>query len=163
MKERIVVCPGSFDPVHLGHIEVFRRTAEIFDRVIVLVMQNAKKKSVFSPEERCRIIKESLSGPENISVVTSNGICADIARELGATAIVKGIRNSADFDYEADIAIINRGLWAPETIFIPAAPAYRHVSTSTALHLYSLGVDVSGYLPPAAIEALKKSDYLKNR
>ena len=160
---RIAVCPGSFDPVTLGHIDIFLRTADIFDGVVVLVMQNAKKKSVFTPEERCRIIERAIGNDPRIKVVSSDGICADVARELGACAIVKGVRSPSDFDYETDIAIINRGLNAPETLFLPANPAYRHVSTSTALHLYSLGADVSAYLPPAAIEALKSSSFGKDR
>lgn len=160
---RIAVCPGSFDPVTLGHIDIFLRTADIFDSVVVLVMQNAKKKSVFSPEERCRIIETAIGADPRIKVVTSSGICAEVARELGACAIVKGVRSPADFDYETDIAIINRGLNAPETLFLPANPIYRHVSTSTALHLYSLGADVTKYLPPAAIEALGSSSFGKDR
>lgn len=156
---RIAVCPGSFDPVTLGHIDIFLRTADIFDSVVVLVMQNAKKKSVFSPEERCRIIENAIGENPKIKVISSDGICADVARELGACAIVKGVRSPADFDYETDIAIINRGLGAPETLFLPANPIYRHVSTSTALHLYSLGTDVSAYLPTSAIEALKSSSF----
>ncbi|MBR6772555.1 MAG: pantetheine-phosphate adenylyltransferase [Clostridia bacterium] len=160
---RIAVCPGSFDPVTLGHIDIFLRTAEIFDSVVVLVMQNAKKKSVFTPEERCRIIKSAIGNDRRISVTAGSGICADFARELGACAIVKGVRSPSDFDYETDIAIINRGLNAPETLFLPANPIYRHVSTSTALHLFSLGADVSAYLPPAAIEALNSSPFGKDR
>ena len=158
MKERVAVCPGSFDPVTLGHLDVFLRAAECFDTVVVLVMQNASKKAVFSPEERCRLIRESLPANTNIRVVTSGGICADAARELGACAIVKGIRSQADFDYEADMAVINRGLSAPETVFLPAKPGLRHVSTSVGLHLFSLGADVSGYFPPAVAEALSRKN-----
>lgn len=160
---RIAVCPGSFDPVTLGHIDVFLRAAEMFDSVVVLVMQNAKKRSVFSPEERCRIIEKALGETKNVRVTYSDGICAEVARELGAAAIVKGVRSPSDFDYETDIAMINRGLGAPETVFLPANPAYRHVSTSTALHLFSLGADVSAYLPPAAIDALNSSPFGKDR
>ena len=160
---RIAVCPGSFDPVTLGHIDIFLRAADIFDSVVVLVMQNAKKKSVFSPEERCRIIESAVGSDPRIKAVASDGICAEVARELGACAIVKGVRSPSDFDYETDIAVINRGLNAPETLFLPADPLCRHISTSTALHLYSLGADVTGYLPPAAIEALRSSSFGKDR
>lgn len=156
MKERLAVCPGSFDPVTLGHIDVFLRAAECFDTVVVLVMQNASKRSVFSPEERCRLIRESLPKDVNVRAVASDGLCADVARELGACAIVKGIRSQADYDYEADMAVINRGLSAPETVFLPAKPGLRHVSTSVGLHLFSLGADVSAYFPPAVTDALAR-------
>jgi len=156
MKERIAVCPGSFDPVTLGHLDVFLRAAECFDTVVVLVMQNASKKAVFSPEERCRIIRQSLPRDVNVRVVTSEGICANVARELGACAIVKGIRSQADYDYEADMAVINRGLSAPETVFLPAKPGLRHVSTSVGLHLFSPGADVSSSFPPEAVTALTR-------
>lgn len=163
MSERIAVCPGSFDPVTLGHLNIFRRTADIFDRVIVLVMQNAQKRALFTPEQRRDIILASLNGAPGISVVCSSGICADAARELGACAIVKGVRSSADFDYETDIAAVNRGLGAPETVFIPSNPIYRHVSTSTALHLYRLGTDVTSYFPSAAIDALNRLESASSR
>ena len=154
---RIAVCPGSFDPVTLGHLDVFLRAAKIYDSVVVLVMQNAGKKVVFTPEERCRIIEASLGNVSNIKVVTSGGMCAEVARQLGASAIVKGVRSPADFDYEADMAVINRGLGAPETVFLPAEPSLKHVSTSVALQLFNLGADVSEYFPAPAIEALKAS------
>lgn len=157
MTGRVAVCPGSFDPITWGHVDVFRRAASVFDSVVVLVMQNAKKSAVFSPEERCEIIRKTLADVPNVSVVCSDGVCAEVAASLGACAIVKGVRSAADFDYELDMSVINRGLNAPETVFLPARPELRHVSTSIALHLYSLGADVSAYLPPAAVRALDGS------
>jgi len=156
---KIAVCPGSYDPITLGHIDIIARAAKIFDRVIVVVMQNYQKKSVFPPEKRMRIASAALSGLENVSVDSYGGLFAEYAKKTGASAVVKGVRSGSDFDYEKTIAAVNSSLCAPDTLFLPSDPRLSHISTSTALHLYKMGADVSAYLPPESISALKEINY----
>jgi pantetheine-phosphate adenylyltransferase len=156
---KIAVCPGSYDPITLGHINIIGRAAKIFDRVVVLVMQNFQKAGVFPVEERARIAKAALSGIENVTVDTCGGLFADYAKRIGAAAVIKGVRSGGDFEYERTIAAVNSSLSAPETLFIPSAPELFHVSTSTALHLYKMGADVSAYLQEESVKALKAIKY----
>jgi pantetheine-phosphate adenylyltransferase len=156
---RIAVCPGSYDPITLGHVNIISRAAKVFDRVVVLVMQNHQKPCVFPLGERARIARVALSGLDNVAVDESGGLFADYAKRIGAAAVVKGVRTGGDFDYERTIAAVNASLGAPETVLIPCAPEYFHVSTSTALHLYKMGADVSAYLPEESIKALKAINY----
>ncbi|MBQ5972562.1 MAG: pantetheine-phosphate adenylyltransferase [Oscillospiraceae bacterium] len=154
MSKGTAVCPGSFDPVTLGHLDLFRRAAAVFDRVVVLVMHNEEKPGFLDAETRVRLIRESLDGTENVSVRSASGLLAEAVRSLGADAVVKGVRNQADLEYEADMARINLSLGAPETLLLPADPALRHVSTSNGLQLFRLGADVSGFFPPAVLKEL---------
>lgn len=153
---KIAVCPGSFDPVTLGHIDIFRRTCALFDRVIVLVLQNYKKTPLFSLDKRREIINNSIIGLSNIEVACYEGLCADYCRKLGNAVIVKGLRNASDLAYEQEIAEVNMQLAGIETLFLPCRPEFERVSTSTALHLFDMGADVSAYLPTAAIRALRE-------
>ena len=118
------VCPGSFDPVTNGHIDIIKRAAELFDEVTVLVVTNPDKKCVFSPEERCDLIRKSTENIEGIKVDSFSGLLADYVKKNGINAIVKGIRSSSDFEYEFQMALANRSL-APdaETVFITASAA----------------------------------------
>lgn len=151
---KTAICPGSFDPVTTGHIDVFRRAATMFDRVIVLVVQNAAKAPRFSLEERCELIRASLGDIKNVEVDSFDGMTTDYTKAHKIDAIVKGVRNTGDFEYETAIAAVLRSFDGPETVFLPCRPEYTHISTSTALHLYSLGQDVSAYLPQPVIDAL---------
>ena len=159
---KTAICPGSYDPITFGHINILLRAAKIFDRVVVLVLQNYQKPHVFSTDDRKRIIESVLhgiSGTENIIVDTYEGLFAEYAKHMNADAIIKGVRSGSDYDYERTIAAVNTSLSAPETLFMPAAPELSHVSPSTALHLYKMGADVSSYLPDEAIKALKNIGY----
>ena len=151
---KTAICPGSFDPVTTGHIDIFRRAAAMFDRVIVLVVQNAAKAPRFSLEERCRLIRASLGDVKNIEVDSFDGMTTDYTKSHNIDAIVKGVRNTGDFEYETSIAAVLRSFDGPETVFLPCRPEFAHISTSTALHLFSLGQDVSAYLPAPVIDAL---------
>ncbi len=152
---KTAICPGSFDPVTLGHLDIFRRAATMFDRVIVLVVQNAAKAPRFSLEERCALIRASLTDLENITVDTFGGMTTDYTRTYGIDAIVKGVRNTADFEYETSIAAVLRSFQGPETVLLPCRPEFAHISSGTAMHLYELGQDVSAYLPQPVIDALR--------
>ncbi len=148
--------PGSFDPATLGHLDIIRRASELFDSVTVLAMQNAKKQSVFSLEERSEILKAMTAGLGNVSVDAFDGLCADYVRRNGITVIVKGIRSPADLTYEQEIASVNRMLCGVETLFLPSLPQHSHISTSVGLHLISLGADASAFFTAEVISRLEE-------
>jgi len=145
---KIAICPGSFDPVTLGHVDVIERAADIFDEVIVLVMSNsAKKKSLFTVDERMEFIKRSITKP-NVKIDTYNGLLVDYARAAGAVAIVKGLRAVSDFDYEFQQALINKSLYPEaETVFLCARGENMFLSSSMVKEVCSLGGDISSFVP----------------
>lgn len=152
---KTAICPGSFDPITTGHIDIFRRAASMFDRVTVLVVQNAAKTPRFSLEERCALIRASLADVANVTVDSFDGMTTDYTKAHNIDAIVKGVRNTADFEYETAIAAVLRSFGGPETVLLPCRSEFAHISTSTAMHLYTLGQDVSAYLPAPVIAALE--------
>lgn len=152
---KTAICPGSFDPVTLGHLNVFRRAAAMFDHVTVLVMQNAGKKSVFTHEERCELIRACIGDLRNVTVDSFAGMTTDYTAVHGIDAIVKGVRNTTDFDYEVGIASVLRQFGGPDTVLLPCDPALAHISTSTGLQLLALDQDVSGFFPRPVLDALE--------
>ena len=157
MKERIAVCPGSFDPITNGHIDIIKRAAELFDEVTVLVVTNPDKKCVFSPEERCLLIEKAVEGIEGVKVDSFSGLLADYVKQNGISAIVKGIRSSSDFEYEFQMALANRSL-APnaETVFITADPQNMYVSSSLIRQIAGFGGDVSDFVPKNIVLEIEK-------
>lgn len=153
---KTAVCPGSFDPVTLGHIDIFRRAAAAFDRVIVLVMQNAAKQPLFTLEERCALIRASAADIRHLEVDVFSGMTTDYTAAHRIDAIVKGIRTASDYEYETSIAAVLKSYGGPDTFLLPCSPQLAHVTTSTALHLFSLNQDVSAYFPPPVIAALEE-------
>lgn len=153
--ERIAVCPGSFDPVTLGHIDVIKRTAQLFDKVIVVVMSNYKKKDLgaFTPQERVELIERCLVGLDNVSVDYSTGLLVDFARKVGACAVVKGLRAVSDFEDEFQQALTNKNL-APEieTVFITASSEYMFLSSSLIKQVCELGGDISRFVAPEILD-----------
>ena len=144
---KIAVCPGSFDPITLGHLDVVERACELFDKVIVLVMSNSSKKSAFTVEERIDLIKKCVKLP-NIEVDTYSGLLVDYAKIANANAIVKGLRAVSDFDYEFQQALINKSLNPEvETVFIPARGENMFLSSSMVKEVCSLNGDISPYVP----------------
>lgn len=149
MNERIAVCPGSFDPVTLGHLDIMQRASALFDKVIVLVSVNPKKAPSFSPEERVEMIKRVTSHLHNIEVETSDGLLADFVRQKNATAIVKGLRAVSDFEYEFQMALANRKLCPEaETVFLITKSENMYLSSSVVKQIASFGGDISGFVPP---------------
>ena len=142
------VCPGSFDPITNGHIDIIRRAAELFDEVTVLVVTNPDKKCVFSPEERCELISKAVEGIEGIKVDSFSGLLADYVKKNKISAIVKGIRSSAEFEYEFQMALANKSL-APnaETVFLTADPRNMYVSSSLIRQIAGFGGDISDFVP----------------
>ncbi len=158
--ERIAVCPGSFDPVTLGHLDIITRTSELFDRVIVLVSKNVDKNPAFSAEERVELIKEVTGDLKNVSVEAFDGLLADFVRESGACAIVKGIRAMTDFENEFQMALVNRRLYGEaETVFLVARSENMYLSSSVVRQVASFGGDISGFVPEKIADRIMKRLY----
>lgn len=150
----IAVVPGSFDPITLGHLDVIRRAAAIFDEVHVLVVHNPGKNAMLPISERVNLIEKSLQEdaemPSNIIVASwSVGLLVDYCTEVGATVLVKGIRSQIDVSYETPMVLMNRSLANVETIFLLPEPGHAHVSSSLVRQVAALGGDVSEYVPTA--------------
>jgi pantetheine-phosphate adenylyltransferase len=141
------VCPGSFDPVTLGHVDVFERACAQFDEVVVAVLVNPNKKGMFSADERIELIRESTAHLPNLRVESGQGLVVDFARARGMSAIVKGLRSSTDFEYELQMAQMNKHVAGVDTFFIASTPQFSFVSSSLAKEVAGLGGDVSDLLP----------------
>jgi pantetheine-phosphate adenylyltransferase len=141
------VCPGSFDPVTLGHVDVFERAAAQFDEVVVAVLVNPNKSGMFTSDERIELIRESTTHLANLRVESGSGLVVDFVKSLGFTAIVKGLRTGTDFEYELQMAQMNKHVAGVDTFFVATAPQYSFVSSSLAKEVAALGGDVSKLLP----------------
>ncbi len=156
---RIAVCPGSFDPITLGHTEIISRAAQLFDKVIVLVSVNAAKTASFSPEERVCMINKTLesTGIKNAAADLWDGLLADYVRQVGAVAIVKGLRAVTDFEYEFQMALVNRSLFqGAETVFLTTSSEYMYLSSSVVKQVAFFGGDISNFVPPCILEDIEK-------
>ena len=143
---KIAICPGSFDPVTLGHKDVIERASQLFDKVIVLVLNNSSKKPMFTLDERMEFIKRCVD-KENVEIDTYSGLLVDYARQHNVNAIIKGLRAVSDFDYEFQLALINKSLYPKiETLFIPAKGENMFLSSSMVKEVCSLGGDISEIL-----------------
>ena len=154
---RLAVCPGSYDPVTNGHLDIIGRTAKVFERVLVGVVGNAPRKSdhLFSAEERLAFISEATADLPNVEVKVFRTLLVDFAREQGATAIVKGLRAISDFEYEFEMNQLNRKL-APEleSVYVIASPSYSFLSSTGVKEMAMFGGDVSDLVPQAVAKAL---------
>lgn len=146
---RIAVCPGSFDPVTLGHIDIIRRASKLFDKVIVLISVNYNKKSPsFSIEERVDLIKRCTTDVDNIDIDILDGLLADYVEKCNAVAIVKGLRAVSDFEYEFQMAMANKNLYSgAETIFLTTSSEYMFLSSSVVKQIAYFGGDISKFIP----------------
>ncbi|MGW9549926.1 pantetheine-phosphate adenylyltransferase [Citricoccus zhacaiensis] len=155
---RRAVCPGSFDPLHHGHVEVIARATNLFDDVIVAVSTNYTKKYRFDVDTRIEMIRETVSSLQGISVVPmGEGLLAEFCRKAGANAIIKGLRNTADLEYEMPMAAMNRHLTGVETVFLPTDSRYAHLSSTLIKEVSQLGGDVSEFVPRAVMRRLNES------
>lgn len=153
---KIAVCPGSFDPITNGHIDIITRAAKIFDKVIVAVSVNSSKVPLFSIEERIEIVKQVVK-LENVEVTTFTGLLADFAKEQGASVIVKGLRAVSDFEYEFQMALINKKLYPEiETLFMMTSGRYSYLSSSIVKEVGKHGGDLTGLVPETIIDVIKK-------
>jgi pantetheine-phosphate adenylyltransferase len=151
---RRAACPGSFDPVTNGHIDIVARAAALFDEVVVAVGVNQSKKRLFSPEERTDMLTRACSPYRNVRVATFDGLLTDFCREHDVQAIVKGLRAVSDFDYELQMAQMNASLSGIETVFVPTSPEYSFLASSLVKEVAAYGGDVSGLVPPFVLEQL---------
>jgi pantetheine-phosphate adenylyltransferase len=152
---RRCVCPGSYDPVTLGHLDVVDRARALFDEVVVAVLHNPDKRGTFDVPERLRLLHESLGDRSGVRVVEFGGrLLVDVCREVGAQVVVKGLRGSTDFAYERPMATMNRHLSGLETLFLPGDPSLDHVSSSLVKQVAAYGGDVAGLVPEPVREAL---------
>ena len=154
---KVAIFPGSFDPLTLGHLDLIKRGSALFDQLAVAVMDNASKHPLFSLDERVAQVKEAVSGLSNVSVITSQGLTVDLMNKIGADYLMRGLRNSKDFEYERDIAAMNQFLDDQvETVFLLADPKYQHLSSSLLKEVTMAGGDISAYLPANINAALEK-------
>lgn len=154
----IAVCPGSFDPITLGHIDVVRRALTVVDEVIIGVAQNASKKYCFSPEERLALAEASVKDIPEARVLPVHGLLVDFVKEVGASAIIKGLRGAADFDAEQAMSLMNRHLSGVETIFIMGDPRLAHVASSLVKDVSNHGGYIDDLVPPEVAAALSRKD-----
>lgn len=152
---KLAVCPGSFDPVTNGHLDIIRRAAALSDRVIVVVMTNASKHTLFSMEERVAMLRAATAELPNVEVDAYDGLLADYARQVGADAIVKGLRAVTDFEYEFQMALTNRQLHADaETVFLTTSADLMYLSSSVVKQVVQYGGDISGFVPASVLDAV---------
>ncbi|TDB92675.1 pantetheine-phosphate adenylyltransferase [Micromonospora fluostatini] len=151
---RRAVCPGSFDPVTNGHLDIVGRASRLFDEVIVVVTINQSKNSLFTVEERIDMLRQVTASYDNVRVESFRGLLVDFCRAQQATVLVKGLRAVSDFDYELQMAHMNIGLAGVETLFMPTNPLYSFLSSSLVKDVAKWGGDVSPHVPDVVREAL---------
>jgi pantetheine-phosphate adenylyltransferase len=156
---RRCVCPGSFDPVTNGHLDVLERAARLYDEVVVAILHNPAKRGTFEVPVRIELVRSAL--PEEIAdrvrvEAFAERLLVDVCREVGADAVVKGLRGGTDFAYELPMALMNRHLTGIETIFLPGDPTLEHVSSSLVKEVHRYGGDVSDLVPATVLAALRE-------
>jgi len=154
-KSRIAIYPGTFDPITNGHIDIIHRAAPLFDRVIVTLAVNSDKKPLFTVNERLKMIRESVGNLDNIGVGQFSGLVVEYARQVGARAIIRGLRAVSDFEYEFQMALMNRKQHPElDTIFLMPDERYTYLSSSIIRELVRHGGSVTGFVPPHVGKAL---------
>jgi pantetheine-phosphate adenylyltransferase len=151
---RRVVCPGSFDPVTNGHLDIISRAAQIYDEVVVAVVLNPSKTSLFTAAERVELIREATKQLDNVRVDRFEGLIVDFCRDNDISAIIKGLRAVTDFDYEMQMAQMNYSQAGVETLFMTTNPLYAFLSSSLVKEFAKFGGDVSGLVPPTVLDRL---------
>jgi pantetheine-phosphate adenylyltransferase len=157
-RVRRAVCPGSYDPVTGGHLDVVRRAAALYDEVVVAVLHNPAKQGTFTPDERVAMVERAVAAlgvAASVRVQAFGGrLLVDVCRDVGADVVVKGLRGGTDFAYELPMALMNRHLTGVETVFLPGAPDLEHVSSSLVKEVVRYGGDVTGLVPDEVRDAL---------
>ena len=157
MTDIVAIYPGSFDPLTNGHVDIIQRGSKLFDRIIVGVLVNMEKAPLFTVPERVDIARTVLKGSSNVEVDTFDGLLVDYARRIGATVIVRGLRAISDFEYEMQMALMNRRLSPDvETVFMMPAEPYTYVSSRLVKEVVALGGTVTGLVPTLVEERLRE-------
>ena len=151
---RRAVCPGSFDPVTNGHVDVITRAAALYDELVVAVLVNPGKAGLFSVEERMALLRDAVADVPNVTVDSFQGLLVDYCRAQDIPVIVKGLRAVSDFEYELQMAQMNRELAGVETLFVPTAPQVGHLSSSLVKQIATFGGDVSRLVPKGVLDRL---------
>jgi pantetheine-phosphate adenylyltransferase len=154
---KTAIYPGTFDPITFGHLDIIERASGMFDKVIVMVARNSAKQPLFNTEERMKMIKEAVKKIKNVTVESYDGLLVNFARKKKATAIVRGLRAISDFEYEFQMALMNRKL-ANEvtTVFLMPHEKYTYLNSSIVREISKMGGDVSGFVPVSVKQALRK-------
>ncbi|MCL2013949.1 MAG: pantetheine-phosphate adenylyltransferase [Oscillospiraceae bacterium] len=153
---RKAVCPGSFDPVTNGHIDIIERAIALFDEIVVLISDNPDKRYAFTLQERINAVTAATSGFSGVRVETLSGLLADYMKTSGASAVIRGLRATSDFEYEFQMALTNRKLNAGhETVFLSAALHNTYLSSSMVKQICSLGGDISSFVPPSVLNMIQ--------
>lgn len=150
------LCPGTFDPVTNGHVDIIERAAKQFDRVVVAVLDNPGKQPLFGVEERVAMLKEATGGIDRVEVDSFSGLLVEYAKRMDARVIVKGLRAVTDFEYEIQMAQMNRRLGGVETFFMTTDPTWSYLSSSLVREVARFGGDVEGLVPPVVAERLRE-------
>jgi pantetheine-phosphate adenylyltransferase len=157
MNQRIAVCPGSFDPVHNGHLDIIERCRPLFDRVVVAVLHNEGKSPLFTVAERIEMIEELTAGWDDVRVESFSGLLVHFMDEIGARVVIRGLRAVSDFEYEFQMAMMNRRLNPNvETMFVTPREDYSFVASRLVKEVFSLGGDVRGLVPDLVLERLDR-------
>lgn len=152
-----VVYPGSFHPPTIGHIDIIKRAASLFDEVVVAVMMNPEKTYLFPPDVRTEMLRDCLRDMKNVRVVSDGGLLAELCKREKADAILRGLRSYTDYGYETPLAEANKAIGAPETIYISANPALSHVSSTIVLDIAKHRGPLEGFVPPEIIDRVRKA------
>ena len=154
---KLGIYPGTFDPITYGHIDILTRALKIFDRVLVLVAKHPEKKSLFTAEERLEMVKEVIRDIKNVEADKYRGLLVDYLRDKNATAVIRGMRVVSDFEYEFQMALMNRHLYPEiDIIFFFPSKEYTYLSSSIIKEVFLLGGDVSKFVPPYVIKKLEE-------
>ena len=159
---RVAIYPGSFDPLTNGHVDIIERGARIFDSIIVAILANVEKTPLFAESERVAIIRDVFKGHQNVQVETFNGLLVEYAQHKNATVLVRGLRAVSDFEYEFQMALMNRHL-APgiETVFMMPDEKYTYISSRLIKEVFTLGGEITGLVPPVVEEKLRAKQKVK--
>ncbi|CAN5432822.1 pantetheine-phosphate adenylyltransferase [soil metagenome] len=152
---RKAVCPGSFDPITNGHLDIIERASELYDELVVAVLVNPDKHGRFDVEARMAMIRDSIGHLSGVTVDSFHGLLVQYCRDIGAEVIVKGLRAISDFEYEVQMAQMNRGLSGIETVFMPTGPEHGYLSSSLIKSVAHFGGDVSHLVPAPVLEQLQ--------
>ncbi|MHA6805341.1 pantetheine-phosphate adenylyltransferase [Salinifilum ghardaiensis] len=153
---RRAVCPGSYDPVTNGHLDIIERAAKLFDEVVIAVLENKNKKSLFTVDERMGMLADVTASWPNVRIDSWHGLLVDYCRDNGIGAIVKGLRAVSDFDYELQMAQMNQRLSGVETLFMSTNPEYSFLASSLVKEVATYGGNVTGLLPPKIEQRLRE-------